>query len=106
MKPLRPPDYTHFLLELRDARRQAGVTQMQLAEELGQLQTYVSKCERGDRRLDLIEVRAWIIALGGDPVAFVAALEERLARNAPPLDRREVTSPAKRKKRSSRVLRN
>ena len=75
-------DYTHFLSELRKARTAAGVSQVQLAEALGQLQTYISKCERGDRRLDVVELRAWVIALGGDPVAFMAGLEDRIARNA------------------------
>ena len=75
-------DYTHFLSELRRARTAAGVSQVQLAEALGQLQTYVSKCERGDRRLDVVELRAWVVALGGDPVAFMAGLEDRIARNA------------------------
>jgi kynurenine formamidase len=74
--------YSHFLAELRDARVSAGVSQVQLAEFLGQLQTYVSKCELGDRRLDVIELRAWVLALGGDPVAFMAGLEDRIARNA------------------------
>jgi len=67
-------DYTHFLSELRRARTAAGVSQVQLAEALGQLQTYISKCERGDRRLDVVELRAWVVALGGDPVAFMAGL--------------------------------
>lgn len=77
-------DYAHFLAELRGARVAAGVSQVQLAEALGQLQTYVSKCELGDRRLDVIELRAWVMALGGDPVGFMAALEERVSRNARP----------------------
>lgn len=75
-------DYAHFLAELRSARTEAGVSQVQLAETLGQRQTYVSKCERGDRRLDVIELRAWVVALGGEPVGFMAALEERIGRNA------------------------
>ena len=75
-------DYAHFLAELRSARTDAGVSQVQLAESLGQRQTYVSKCERGDRRLDVIELRAWVVALGGDPVGFIAGLEDRIARNA------------------------
>jgi transcriptional regulator with XRE-family HTH domain len=79
--------YTHFLQELREARRQAGLSQEQLAEALGQRQTFVSKGELGDRRLDVIELRSWVIALGGDPVAFMAALEDRLVRNAlPPME--------------------
>lgn len=75
-------DYAHLLAELRSARVSAGVSQVQLADALGQLQTYVSKCELGDRRLDVIEMRAWVLALGGDPVAFMAGLEDRIARNA------------------------
>ena len=75
-------DYTHFLAELRSARAEAGVSQVQLADTLGQRQTYVSKCECGDRRLDVVELRAWVVALGGDPVGFIAALEDRIARNA------------------------
>lgn len=84
--PMKPStytsDYAHLLAELRSARTSAGVSQVQLAEALGQLQTYVSKCELGDRRLDVIELRAWVLALGGDPVAFMAGLEDRIARNA------------------------
>jgi DNA-binding XRE family transcriptional regulator len=81
-------DYAHFLQELREARREAGLSQEQLAEALGQRQTFVSKGELGDRRLDVIELRSWVIALGGDPVAFMASLEDRLARNAlPQVDR-------------------
>jgi transcriptional regulator with XRE-family HTH domain len=79
-------EYGHLLAELRTARVEAGVSQVQLAEALGQLQTYVSKCELGDRRLDVIELRTWVVALGGDPVAFMAGLEDRINRNAAPLD--------------------
>ena len=75
-------DYGHFLAELRSARTAADVSQLQLAEALGQPQSYVSKCERGARRLDVVELRAWVAALGGDSVAFMASLEERIARNA------------------------
>ena len=82
MKPSRySSDYVHFLAELRGARVSAGVSQVRLAEALGQLQTYVSKCELGDRRLDVIELRAWVIALGGEPIGFMASLEERIDRN-------------------------
>jgi transcriptional regulator with XRE-family HTH domain len=77
-------DYSHFLAELKDARRETGLSQAQLAEALGQLQNYVSKCELGNRRLDVIELRAWVVALGGDPVSFAAGLEERLARSTKP----------------------
>ena len=44
---------------LRDwlvAGRQASLTQVQLAEKLGRPQSFVSKYERGERRLDFVEV--------------------------------------------------
>jgi transcriptional regulator with XRE-family HTH domain len=45
-------------------RRQKGVTQVQLADRLGLPQSYVSKYESGERRLDLIELRTICVALG------------------------------------------
>ena len=37
---------------LRQARRDAGLTQAQVAEILGRPQSYVSKCERAELRVD------------------------------------------------------
>lgn len=75
-------DYVLFLKQLREARLQAGLSQLQLAEALGQRQTFVSKVELGDRRLDVIELRDWVVALGGDTAGFIEDLEERLSRNS------------------------
>jgi len=41
---------------LRDLRKEAGLTQVQLALKLKRPQTYVSKYELGERRLDLLEI--------------------------------------------------
>ena len=80
-------DYTRLLDELKLARQQANVSQDELSAALGRPQSFVSKCERGERRLDVIELREWVLALGGDPVGFIAKLEERIGRNAmPPAD--------------------
>lgn len=77
-------DYQCFLESLRGARLQTGLTQVELAQLLTQPQSYVSKCESGERRLDILEVRAWIIALGGNPGAFMDSLDEALGRIASP----------------------
>jgi len=42
----------------------SGVTQIQMAELLGTTQSLVSKCERGERRIDAIELRRWVLELG------------------------------------------
>lgn len=63
---------------LRRYREKAGLTQTDLADALDETQSYVSKCERGERRLDLIQLRAFCTAIGVDLVAFVSALESAL----------------------------
>jgi len=54
------------------------VTQAALAEAIGFRQTDVSKVERGVRRLDVLELRAWMSALGISVAEFVGELDTRL----------------------------
>lgn len=53
------------------ARKSVGLTQVGLAERLGRPQSFVSKYERGERKLDVIEFCEVCRALGIDPVAFL-----------------------------------
>jgi transcriptional regulator with XRE-family HTH domain len=70
-------DRNRFFLEmLRDARIAAGLTQTDLAMALNTDQTMVSKAERGIRRLDVVELHAWLEALGVPLAGFVSALDE------------------------------
>lgn len=48
-------------------RKERGVTQGALGERLGNTQTFVSKVERGERRLDVAEFVDWCVALGVPP---------------------------------------
>ena len=48
--------YKSFLQCLRTARLDAGLTQLQVAQLLDVHQSYVSKCESGERRVDVIEL--------------------------------------------------
>jgi transcriptional regulator with XRE-family HTH domain len=73
-------EYEVLLRCLREARRRAAVTQVQLAERLEQTQPWVSKCERGERRIDVVELRAICRALGTTLPDFVRELEEAFGR--------------------------
>ena len=50
-------DYKIFLEKLKRARLQAGLTQAEVAKKLKKKQSYVSKCESGERRVDIAELK-------------------------------------------------
>ncbi len=77
-KSLYAEDYRVLLAHLREARVQAEVTQVQMADRLGTTQSMVSKCERGERRLDAIELRRWVMELGFSFPEFIAEFEASL----------------------------
>jgi transcriptional regulator with XRE-family HTH domain len=49
--------YRIFLERLRNARVEAGLTQVAVARKLSRPQSFVSKCESGERRLDVVELQ-------------------------------------------------
>lgn len=66
--------YEKLRLMLVDAREKAGLTQVDLAERLDRPQPFVSKIERGIRRVDVIEFIEIAQAIGFDPLAFLRKL--------------------------------
>ena len=48
--------YQEFLKRLRAARKEAGLTQKEVAHQLKVHQSYVSKSESGERRVDVVEL--------------------------------------------------
>ena len=54
-KGIHDARYRHLIEALLHARRQAGLSQTELAERLGTRQQFVSKYESGERRLDVVE---------------------------------------------------
>lgn len=63
-KSLHSTRYRAFIVRLRQAREEAGLTQTELALAVGRSQTWLSKCELGERRVDVIELEDLAIALG------------------------------------------
>ena len=76
-----------MLALLRAKRTDAQVSQVELARRLAWTQADVSKCETGVRRLDVIELRIWLKALGYELADFVRELDSSaplLPGQAPP----------------------
>lgn len=71
-------EYAVFRDLLRELRSEKGLTQVQLSDTLGMPQSFVSKYETGERRLDVIEVRKVCQSLGTTLIAFAKKLEARL----------------------------
>lgn len=67
-----------FLALLRETRINTGLTQAELASRLHRDQTFVSKYETGERRLDILELRDVCRALSVDFKDFVRALDSEL----------------------------
>lgn len=67
-----------FLALLRDSRDSVQLRQADLATLLGRHQATVSRVESGERRLDVLQLRQWLRALGVDFLAFMNELESRL----------------------------
>ena len=49
--------YKRFLGRLVQARREAGLTQVEVARRLGKAHSFLSKCELGERRVDFVELQ-------------------------------------------------
>ncbi|MFN8006763.1 MAG: helix-turn-helix transcriptional regulator [Terriglobia bacterium] len=78
MKTIHDDAYQILIDCLRTARQTASVTQVDLASDLGTDQSYVSKYERAERRLDVIEVRAICKALRISFPDFLISFEKEL----------------------------
>lgn len=72
MTSLHSPVYRSLLKRLQQARRQAGLSQTEVARAVGRPQSFVSKCESGERRIDAVELSAFA-RLYGKPLGYFVA---------------------------------
>lgn len=64
-------EYQLVIKELRNARRDRGLTQAAVASLLGKPQSFVAKVENGERRLDVIEFVYFARILSLDPAEIL-----------------------------------
>ena len=75
-KTLSSREHAKLVRMLINEREAAGMTQTELANRLGEYQSFVARLESGQRRIDVVEL-IWISnALGFDPKHVIKALME------------------------------
>lgn len=80
-KSIHTREYATVLRLLKETRKDAGVTQVQLARKLRLTQSLLSKMERGECRLDIVQLRSMCQALGSSLADFVQRLERELRKS-------------------------
>lgn len=56
-RSIRTKEYKDFAQKLQNARLEAGFTQVEAAKKLKRPQSYISKAEAGEQRLDIVEIK-------------------------------------------------
>jgi transcriptional regulator with XRE-family HTH domain len=79
-KTIHSREYAAVLRLLRERRRESGMSQVELAKRLGLTQSQVSKFERGEKRLDIVELRAVCSAIGVGLAEFIRKLDQQAAK--------------------------
>lgn len=72
------PAYRAFIQALVASRRGAGVTQAQLANRLNRPQSFISKVERLERRLDVVEFCDMARAMGWSPAELLGLIDTQV----------------------------
>lgn len=81
-KTIHTKQYRILISSLRDFREKQELTQTDLGKILGVDQTFISKVETAERRLDVIELRSFCQALGISLLDFITHLESQIEKNA------------------------
>lgn len=67
---IHDPDYHKIIDALISLREEAKLSQKAIAHEIGLTQPDVSKIERRERRIDILEALRWVRATNADPAEF------------------------------------
>lgn len=78
MKTIFDESYNTLIECLKDERKKKNLTQLELARLINRDQSYVSRYERFERRLDVIEVRTLCISIGLNFPEFISRFEKIL----------------------------
>ena len=66
VRNLRTPGHLALMQVLIETRKTKNITQQELADRINRPQSFVAKVETGERRLDVVELAEWVIAVETD----------------------------------------
>jgi transcriptional regulator with XRE-family HTH domain len=71
--------YRHEALRafIVESRKEAGLTQTQVAKKLGRYQSFIATLEAGQRRIDVVELLDIAEAIGFDPRDAIKRIRQR-----------------------------
>jgi len=75
MKTIHDSRYKELIARMIEKRDELRITQVALADQLGRPQSYVAKVENFERRIDLVEFRDWMRAMGVSPHELLQQLQ-------------------------------
>ena len=78
MKSAHNKEYKLFINQLKQSRLDKEITQNELSKLIGKDQTFVSKYETCERRLDFIEFRQVCKAMNISLIEFIKKFEDNL----------------------------
>lgn len=64
-------DYKEIIGQLKSARLESGLAQQEVADKLGKPQSYISKIKSGERRLDVAEIKKFVVIYKKDVSFFI-----------------------------------
>lgn len=71
MNNIYSKEHAYLAKQLKKARGEAGLSQKEVADKLGVTQSYVSKVETGQRRIDVVQLKKYVKIFKKDINYFV-----------------------------------
>ena len=75
MKSIYDPRYQALISDLRKLRKSRHLTQTDMANILCKPQSFIAKVEQCERRLDVVELHDWLVALDTSLADFIQSAE-------------------------------
>src|SRR5262245_6043702 len=81
VKTIHTPCHLALIRLLKEKRRASGIRQVEVAKKMRKQQNWMSRIEKGDRRLDVCQFLQLADLIGFDPVEALRSIEQARNKN-------------------------